>query len=158
MVTTGSNPSLCCRPAPQLSCLTALALTARLRARPTPVPDALSTLTGLQQLKLSHGLQQVGECTVGGEPGANLGETNPQLSARGMQSAIKSAARQHARRPITCTTPLLPATPLQVPPAIVGLSALTLLDLSYNALHSLRPGAYLKRLVVSGYFALLLRR
>lgn len=36
----------------------------------------------------------------------------------------------------------------QVPPAIVGLSALTLLDLSYNALHSLRPGAYLKRLVV----------
>ena len=37
---------------------------------------------------------------------------------------------------------------LQVPPAIVGLSALTLLDLSYNALHSLRPGAYLKQLVV----------
>ncbi len=31
----------------------------------------------------------------------------------------------------------------------MGLSALTLLDLSYNALHSLRPGAYLKRLVVS---------
>ncbi|PRW51167.1 leucine rich repeat [Chlorella sorokiniana] len=85
----------CCAPEElavlsEMSCLTALSLTARLR--PAAVPDALSTLTGLRQLKISHGLSQV-------------------------------------------------------PPAIVGLSALTLLDLSYNALHSLRPGAYLKRLV-----------
>lgn len=35
-----------------------------------------------------------------------------------------------------------------MPLAITGLTQLTFLDLSYNALHSLKPGPYLKRLVV----------
>jgi hypothetical protein len=39
---------------------------------------------------------------------------------------------------------------LQVPPCITGLTRLTYLDLSWNKLHSLKPGPYLKRLVVGG--------
>lgn len=35
-------------------------MTARLRHPPTPVPEALSCLTGLAQLRISHGLTQVG--------------------------------------------------------------------------------------------------
>jgi Leucine-rich repeat (LRR) protein len=35
----------------------------------------------------------------------------------------------------------------QVPPCITALASLTYLDLSWNQLHSLKPGPYLKRLV-----------
>ncbi|PSC73680.1 adenylate cyclase [Micractinium conductrix] len=75
-----------------LTCLTSLSLTAKWRHQPTHAPDALSQLTGLRQLKLSHGLTQVPAC-------------------------------------------------------ITGLTRLTLLDLSFNSLKSLKPGDYLKRLV-----------
>ena len=44
----------------QLTALTALSLVAKLRTRPTPLPDSLSQLLGMVQLKLSHGLTQVG--------------------------------------------------------------------------------------------------
>jgi hypothetical protein len=37
---------------------------------------------------------------------------------------------------------------MQVPPCITALASLTYLDLSWNQLHSLKPGPYLKRLVV----------
>ena len=57
-------------------------------------------------------------------------------------------ARVHTPAAAPALPDALPAALPQVPPAILGLSGLTLLDLSYNALHSLRPGAYLKRLVV----------
>ncbi|KAL4421410.1 hypothetical protein ABPG75_010701 [Micractinium tetrahymenae] len=75
-----------------LSNLTSLSLVAKWRAQPTHLPDAFAQLTGLQQLKLSHGLTQV-------------------------------------------------------PPCITGLTQLTLLDLSFNSLKSIKPGEYLKRLV-----------
>lgn len=51
----------------QMSGLTSLSLASR--PRPAPVPDALSTLTGLRQLKISHGLSQVGY-----KPGVTAGE------------------------------------------------------------------------------------
>ncbi|KAL4432162.1 hypothetical protein ABPG77_005924 [Micractinium sp. CCAP 211/92] len=72
--------------------LTSLSLVAKWRAQPTHLPDAFAALSGLRQLKLSHGLTQV-------------------------------------------------------PPCITGLSELTLLDLSFNNLRSIKPGDYLKRLV-----------
>lgn len=52
--------------------------------------------------------------------------------------------RASARCPL-----LKPCLPFQVPACITGLTRLTLLDLSFNSLKSLKPGDYLKRLVVS---------
>lgn len=75
-----------------LTNLTSLSLVAKWRAQPTHLPDALAALSGLRQLKLSHGLTQV-------------------------------------------------------PPCITSFSELTLLDLSFNSLRTIRPGEYLKRLV-----------
>lgn len=122
-----------------LTGLTALALAARLRARPTPVPDALSCLTGLAQLRISHGLTQVGWLAgmAGGQPGHH--------SAAVLSGPAATAAPGAAPASPPPASP--PPLSLQVPPAIVGLTGLTLLDLSYNSLHSLKPGPYLKRLV-----------
>lgn len=132
-----------CPPAPQLSALTALSLTARLR--PAAVPDALSTLTGLRQLKISHGLSQVG--CLGSETawGTRSSAVHPRAGHCCSSLHVRFSLCGRATK---TQQSFYVASFLQVPPAIVGLSALTLLDLSYNALHSLRPGAYLKRLVV----------
>lgn len=43
----------------QLQNLTSLSLVAKWRAQPTHLPDAFAALSGLRQLKLSHGLTQV---------------------------------------------------------------------------------------------------
>lgn len=52
-----SHPACC--PRMQLTNLTSLSLVAKWRAQPTHLPDALAALSGLRQLKLSHGLTQV---------------------------------------------------------------------------------------------------
>lgn len=43
----------------------------------------------------------------------------------------------------------------QVPPCITGLTQLTFLDLSFNAIKTIKPGPYLKQLVVSAASVLL---
>lgn len=54
---------LCPSPPTQLTNLTALALSTKIPSG-VPVPDVLSCLTGLERLRISHGLTQV--CGVSG--------------------------------------------------------------------------------------------